>query len=64
MQTRLQTSEISRKNYANYWASLPELHSLQLDLQDSCYNGFPFVASINDISELESFKSAVSNVNW
>ncbi|KAM0996802.1 hypothetical protein ACFX2C_006762 [Malus domestica] len=64
MQTRLQTGAISKKTYANYIASLPELQSLQLDFQDSCYIGFLFVASVNDISEPKSFRSAATNVNW
>lgn len=52
MQTRLQTSAISRKNYAAFLAFCPQLTSLQL--LDSIYNsshdivsgGFTFVADI------------------
>lgn len=64
IQTRLQTGAISRKNYATFLASLPELQTLQLDSHAQSPSDFSFIVTINDSSNTTSFRTAATNVHW
>lgn len=59
IQTRLQTGVISRKNYASYLATLPEITSL--DIMGDFSSGFSFLANVNDIEKPKNFKVASIN---
>ncbi|KAM1797964.1 hypothetical protein ACFX12_032087 [Malus domestica] len=75
IQTRLQTGAISRKNYAAYLATFPELNSLQIlescsdmswskSIPSACPGGFSFLADITEPDEPITFRVASCKSEW
>ncbi|KAB2608352.1 hypothetical protein D8674_011520 [Pyrus ussuriensis x Pyrus communis] len=75
IQTRLQTGAISRKNYAAYLATFPELNSLQIlescsdmscsgSITSACPGVFSFLADITEPEEPKTFRAASCKSEW